>query len=903
MASNYNNYIERPNHSKNYCRLCFTDYKVNQNSKECRFNLFKLKKDGSATLSKRLHAIGLIVEEDSGLSESICRPCESKIKKLEEAQRIKESWVGVKRKAPDNEEDEDKQQVIGGKKAKIENEKKEVIDLADIDDIAKSCYTEIPNATKELEAADMESVVNFSDVESCKKVGALCPVLSSALKGAMGGKDRKSGGESASDHATRTLCYGAIFKARYPKSSNVVASRNDQLLISAGASKRSFGWFSKMGLSNGYNTALQRNGDFGAKFDTEVQAWKKDIEDDYKVILKLKEDNGVTFNEAKQLRRLTNPAAALFKIVGDNLDFEKRTRHQGKNKHNESIHWFHYMAILHRVHPSKANRTLEEYQNMPIFPGLNTQDVLSKTYKVLIARSIVTFMPSFKFLRKNVCWHIPHPFTKEMSEKSQVVPLGLSFHAENSTTEIIQIIREIQESYVPMMEVETENGETTKQIIEPLLFGGDQLTEERVINAQQGFVDCRNAYEMLQGLKPAYEDWHLKRTLYEVKEKIFRRRDSGAQHGTTEWSMNVTHSTNAKKGAKEDFNAVKEFCDIETDSLIVAAAMTHFNMNKIDDDNIPNHVKNGSDKEKHQWLQNNVEEIFKKFTVMYNVEITQKNDQEAEGIKMLKFYLCGKCENRKKMIYKTKNGRDKHEVAKHNYDRNATESTSEPNEEDTVEDEKMNHKLSYQKALFSYNLLLRSINDAIREGDGERLFELYRVAVLYFKCYGRNKYAYTVLKSFFRIQMEPAAALSLIWERFINKHGMKGYNISMDLHMEHLNNFLKELLRDLRGNVNKENAERVSKAVKNLKSIVENFEKEQKIKEQKSSKNKAKTLNDVRHLVTQFMEQNIFAEDQEQCQSYESFPAFNSDTLAKLDIDRLLQWGKRKKEEFKLLYS
>ena len=125
----------------------------------------------------------------------------------------------------------------------------------------------------------------------------------------------------------------------------------------------------------------------------------------------------------------------------------------------------------------------------------------------------------------------------------------------------------------------------------------------------------------------------------------------------------------------------------------------------------------------------------------------------------------------------------------------------------------------------------------------------------------------------------------------------------MDLHMEHLNNFLKELLRDLRGNVNRENAERVSKAVKNLKTIVENFEKEANIKEQKASKNKAKTLDDVRHLATQLMEQNIFAQDQELPQSYESFPRFNAQTLSKLDIDKLLQWGKSKKEECQLLYS
>uniref|UniRef100_A0A7M5VD50 DUF6589 domain-containing protein n=2 Tax=Clytia hemisphaerica TaxID=252671 RepID=A0A7M5VD50_9CNID len=257
---------------------------------------------------------------------------------------------------------------------------------------------------------------------------------------------------------------------------------------------------------------------------------------------------------------------------------------------------------------------------------------------------------------------------------------------------------------------------------------------------------------------------------------------------------------------------------------------------------IPGDVKNGGNDARYAWLQKNVEEIFRRFTVMYNVEIKENAKVEDNPFKM-KLYFCSKCENTTKKPYKTKNGRDSHEVAKHQYDRNAMESTNEPTEEE--EKETINHKLSYQKALFTYNLLLRSINDAIKEGDGERLFEHYRVAVLYFKCYGRSKYAYTVLKSFFRIKMEPSAALSLIWERFINKHGMKGYNISMDLHMEHLNNYLKELLRDLRGNVNRENAERVSKSLKNLKSIVEKFENESKIKQQISSKNKAKTLKDV----------------------------------------------------------
>jgi len=132
---------------------------------------------------------------------------------------------------------------------------------------------------------------------------------------------------------------------------------------------------------------------------------------------------------------------------------------------------------------------------------------------------------------------------------------------------------------------------------------------------------------------------------------------------------------------------------------------------------------------------------------------------------------------------------------------------------------------------------------------------------------------------------------------------MRGFNISMDLHMEHLNNFLKELLRDLRSNLNQANADRVAKSMNNLKMIVQNFEKENGINQQRSSRNKAKVSEDVRNLCTKFMEQNIFSEEDHIKKSYESFPKFNDQTLAKLKIDKLLKWAKEKKTEYQILYK
>jgi len=63
---------------------------------------------------------------------------------------------------------------------------------------------------------------------------------------------------------------------------------------------------------------------------------------------------------------------------------------------------------------------------------------------------------------------------------------------------------------------------------------------------------------------------------------LFQKSNSGSQHGTTQWSLNVTNMSNAKSGPKDAFNAYKDFSDVELDAQIVASAMLHFEMKDID---------------------------------------------------------------------------------------------------------------------------------------------------------------------------------------------------------------------------------------------------------------------------------------------------------------------------------
>ena len=118
-----------------------------------------------------------------------------------------------------------------------------------------------------------------------------------------------------------------------------------------------------------------------------------------------------------------------------------------------------------------------------------------------------------------------------------------------------------------------------------------------------------------------------------------------------------------------------------------------------------------------------------------------------------------------------------------------------------------------------------------------RLMNCYRFALVYFRCFGNPEYAYPVFKMFHRIKLEPQSAFRLIWSRFINTVGVKGRNISRDLHLDHVNNNQpKQLLRSLQSNLNEINARRVTSSLKNLTDIINNLERSSNVTRTTSNK-------------------------------------------------------------------
>ena len=117
--------------------------------------------------------------------------------------------------------------------------------------------------------------------------------------------------------------------------------------------------------------------------------------------------------------------------MGDNIDFEIHARIQSKEHGNQSIHWTHQYAIKDRV----IDRMLESRQRQKpvcdiqlaeLLPDAKTCVRLQKRWSVLVSRVVTSYLKEFKFLQRRVVRHIPHQYSQQMSQKSDIVSNLLS---------------------------------------------------------------------------------------------------------------------------------------------------------------------------------------------------------------------------------------------------------------------------------------------------------------------------------------------------------------------------------------------------------------------------------------------------------------------------------------------
>ena len=98
------------------------------------------------------------------------------------------------------------------------------------------------------------------------------------------------------------------------------------------------------------------------------------------------------------------------------------------------------------------------------------------------------------------------------------VPLGVLPKCENKYEDMIEIMEQAQQQYVPMItkNIDIDLPESDDKLsiavtdVHKVLFGGDQLTAKRGRGSQRIRCNSIKPSEQIGGLIPTSEDWHTK---------------------------------------------------------------------------------------------------------------------------------------------------------------------------------------------------------------------------------------------------------------------------------------------------------------------------------------------------------------------------------------------------------
>ncbi len=311
--------------------------------------------------------------------------------------------------------------------------------------------------------------------------------------------------------------------------------------------------------------------------------------------------------------------------------------------------------------------------------------------------------------------------------------------------------------------------------------------------------------------------------------------------GSMVYNMNLTRNSSARGNVLDKFNACKEFVSFETDALITLLAMRYFGIQNFNADKgevIPPHIQHAEKESKLNWLHDCVRKMIQNDIVcrpedFVNTFEDVENEEEKEEI-------CNKDD-----VY------------------------------------------SYATSHINLGLLLKNADDAVKEGDGERIIRCWRFFLLFYKAYGHHKYAVATFHLITRVSalLTPALAEQLTWNRTVNRHGGKGRNISCDLRLEQLNCLTKELLHNLGVNLDEKNAERESLAFGYLEKLIASVESDLMLAQQSGHHKDNKKEKDFKHLVEHLSGHNIFKfKAGRKSDEYEDFEC---NLLKKLEISDL----------------
>ena len=213
------------------------------------------------------------------------------------------------------------------------------------------------------------------------------------------------------------------------------------------------------------------------------------------------------------------------------------------------------------------------------------------------------------------------------------------------------------------------------------------------------------------------------------------------------------------------------------------------------------------------------------------------------------------------------------------------------------------YMFNYHQAKLAFGLIPFEMGDCIKEEDSERLFEIYKLALLLYKSTGHTKYSYAVLLYLAKINfiLPDNEAFTLKWNRFYNHHGGKGKNIPLDLRKEQLNCILKKMWRSLGANLNERSASHISESLEVQEMLITSIDQDCEHRERKGYRSNPKKDEAVLQIVSDLTDKSAFTFTAGR-EGYPSLPKFEAN-IVNLDYRDLHKWIKEHLQMWRSVYK
>ena len=168
----------------------------------------------------------------------------------------------------------------------------------------------------------------------------------------------------------------------------------------------------------------------------------------------------------------------------------------------------------------------------------------------------------------------------------------------------------------------------------------------------------------------------------------------------------------------------------------------------------------------------------------------------------------------------------------------------------------------YSLQVLTLGLIWHGFNDSIKEGDGDRILTYWKFLLVIFKVGKRRNYckeAMNLLMQYYFL-LPKRLAEQLKWSRCINSRGVIGGNVPADLHLEHLNRRLKDVLSNLESNVTPRAIDCASKSLGVVHQICQSFERENNAEKQSGRHTRPSFAKECKMICDELRDQKTFEE-------------------------------------------